>query len=235
MKKQILTIVFILSAVLSYSLPVSAQTTITPGDRREDRLKIRNDRSNLRQDIKNLNQDIKQANKGKGARLLGATVSGVSGSTLTVTKDGRTYAVNTDSSTIFRRHFWGKSSISEISINDQVNVWGKWTDDAKTTIQAKMIRDLSIMKRFGAFVGTISNLNGSTFTLNTVNRGAQSVTLIGSTKCVNRKEQTISCSTDLQNGHRVRVKGMWDAKNKVITEVTQVKDYSLPPLTTPTP
>lgn len=230
MNKRLLAVSLALSIAIA-TLPVFAEDnlSITPPGRGRRLL------NNIRNDRKDLNQDVKQANKGKGARLLGAIVTGVNGSTLTVTMNGKTYTINTDSSTVFRRHFWGKSSLSEISVNDQVNVWGKWSDDAKTTIQAKMVRDLSIMKRFGTFVGTISNLSGSAFTLNTVHRGVQAVTLNGSTKCVDRKMQVINCTTDLKNDHRVRVKGMWDKKNNTITEVTQVKDYSLPPVPTTTP
>lgn len=236
MNKKLLVVTLALSIAV-YTLPVFAQdNSLTPssvpltpsGWRRRLNRDIRNDKRDLFQDIR---RGIR--NKLGLARILGGTVTGVNGSSLTVSKNGKTFTVNTDASTTFRRHFWGKSSISEISVNDIVNVWGKWTDDAKTTIQARMVRDLSIMKRFGSFVGTISNLSGNTFTLNTVHRGAQTVTLSGSTTCVDRKMQTINCSTDLQNGHRVRVKGVWDDKNKTITEVSQVKDYSLPPQPTP--
>lgn len=167
------------------------------------------------------------------ARIFNATVTAKGTSSLTITKDSKTYTVNVDSNTKYRRHFWGKSSFDEISVGDKVNVWGRFTDSTKTTILATLIRDLSIMKRHGVFIGTVSNLSGSTFTLNTVRRGAQTVTLTGSTVCVNRMEQVMSCS-DIKNGDRVRVKGLWDVTNKTITEVTKVKDYSLPPKPTPT-
>ena len=44
--------------------------------------------------------------------------------------------------------------------------------------------------------------------------------------------------TDVQVGHRVRVKGLWDNKLNKITEVTQVKDFTIPAqgvAPTPTP
>jgi hypothetical protein len=62
------------------------------------------------------------------------------------------------------------------------------------------------------------------------------VTVSSSTKFVDRRGKTIA-QTDVAVSHRIRVKGMWDNTNSTITEVTQVKDYSLPvkPAGTPTP
>lgn len=157
-----------------------------------------------------------------------------SGLVLTVDKDGQTYTINTDSNTQLRRRFWGKSTLDEIQVGDLLNINGKWTNDNKTTIQATLIRDLSIQKRWGVFIGNLSGLNGNVFTLNTINRGNQTVTLDSNTKLSNRRGQTISQS-DLQNGHRIRVKGMWDRNANTITEVSQLKNFSLPTKISPTP
>lgn len=165
--------------------------------------------------------------KNKGTKLIGAQVTIVSGNTLTVSKDGNTYTVNTDTTTRFRRHFWGKSAISEISVADFVNIWGKWGDDAKTTITAAMIRDLSIMKRKGVFMGSIKSKDTTNFILTTANRGDQTVYFDSNTKFVGRNDVTIAYS-DINVGDRIRVKGLWDKTLNKITEVTQVKDYSLP-------
>ncbi|NCO89240.1 hypothetical protein AUK04_02800 [Candidatus Roizmanbacteria bacterium CG2_30_33_16] len=50
-----------------------------------------------------------------------------------------------------------------------------------------------------------------------------------SSKIINRTEGIISLA-DLQVGHRVRVKGLWDRTLKTVSEVSQVKDFNLPPL-----
>jgi hypothetical protein len=39
---------------------------------------------------------------------------------------------------------------------------------------------------------------------------------------------------DIQIGHRIRVKGIWDITNKTISEVTQIKDFSIPAKPSPT-
>ncbi len=187
----------------------------------------------LRAEKKEIN-NAKGLFKNKGTKLIGAQVTLVSGNTLTVSKDGNTYTVNTDTNTRFRRHFWGKSEISEISAGDNVNVWGKWADDAKTTITATMIRDLSIMKRKGVFMGSIKSKDTTSFILTSVNRGDQTVYFDSNTKFVGRNEVSIAYA-DINTGDRIRIKGLWDKTLNKITEVTQVKDYSLPVKATPTP
>ena len=118
-----------------------------------------------------------------------------------------------------------------IQPGDTVNVHGKWTDDTCTSFNASVILDMSIQKRFGAFVGTVSSVTASGWTMDTVNRGVQTVTVSSLTKLVNRKNESIS-QFAIKVGDRVRVKGLWDKANSTITEVAHVKDYSLPPKTT---
>ena len=174
----------------------------------------------------------------KGRAAIGSgTISAINGTTLTVkAKDGKQFTILTDDKTQFRRRFWGKSSLSEMSVGDMVNVIGKWTDDTKTTIQARLVRDLSIQKRNGAFIGTVQSVSSSGFVIQTVKRGILTVTTSASTKFVNRKEELIT-KADVIVGHRIRVKGLWDSKLNTLTEVTHVKDFSLPvkPSVTPKP
>lgn len=162
------------------------------------------------------------------------TVTAISSTTITCAKDGKTYTILTDSSTQFRRRFWGKATLSEIQVNDVINVIGKWQDDAHTTVLAKLVRDTSIQKRFGVFFGTVTSLTADGWVMNTLNRGSQTVTVGSSTKFMNRKEETIT-KGDIAVGHRVRVKGLWDSKNSTITDVAQVKDFNLPPKPTGSP
>ena len=116
-----------------------------------------------------------------------------------------------------------------------INVWGKWTNTDGTAMNAAMIRDTSIQKRRGAFVGTVSSKSGNTFTLQTVNRGSQTVTVDTSkAKIVNRKNETMSLDGVSVND-KIQVKGLWDSKLNTITEVTHLKDYSVPIKATVTP
>lgn len=184
-------------------------------------------RNEFKFDLKNLIGLSKKTNKGSQARIINAQVSTVSANSLTVSKDGKSYTVNILVNTTVRRHYWGKSSLSEFSVGDKVNIWGVWTDDTKTTVDAKLIRDLSIMKRFGVFIGNVSSKDSASFVIKSLNRGDQTIFIDSKTKFVNRKEESISFS-NLNMGDRVRVKGLWDKASNKVTDVVQVKDFFLP-------
>ena len=174
------------------------------------------------------------------ASLVNATITGINGTTLTVTQGGKTYTVLTDGNTKERRRFWGSGSISEMQTGDTVNVYGTWTDSMNTTIQAKLVRDVSIQKYNGVFFGTVQTLNSSGWTMTTVERGNQTVTVSSTTKFKDRKGGTLTQSS-VAVGHKIRVRGLWDRNANTVTEVTEVRDYSLPvkttvaPTATPTP
>lgn len=117
----------------------------------------------------------------------------------------------------------------EFTEGDILSVRGKWLDEEKTTLEARVIRNLSIQKRKGTFWGTIKKIeaDGKTFTLTSANRGDQTVVTDASTKFIDRSAKPIT-SADLKEGHRVRVSGLWDNKLNKITEVSRIKDWSLP-------
>jgi hypothetical protein len=166
----------------------------------------------------------------RGRAAIGSgIVTAKNGTTLTIDKDGTTYTVLTDSKTQFRRRFWGKSTLDEISVNDAVNVIGKWTDDTQKTIQATLVRDVSIQKRFGVFFGQVLSVTSTGWVMSTIggNRPNQTVTVSSTTKFMDLVGHTITAS-DVALGHRVRVKGMWDNANNTVTEVKEVKDFNLP-------
>lgn len=179
---------------------------------------------------------ILQMLKGKKAVLKEAELLSIDGTKLTVTKDGKNYTVLTDDKTKLRRKYWGVAKLSEFTAKDKsafgkgdlLNIRGSWEDENQTTIKALFVRNLSIQKRNGVFFGTVTAKTDTGFTMNTVVRGAQTVTIDASTKYINRKQQTIGFS-DLATGQKVRVRGLWDSLNATITEVTQIKDFSLPP------
>ncbi len=238
-KKTLISSGLVASMLASSISPVFAQTTSQTQNPVEgfwkslhkDVKDVKNDTTpgpEKRQDKKGVIQDLKDATKMKGA-----VVTAINGSTLTVSFNGKTYTVNTDRGTIFRKHFFGKSSLSEISVNDKIDVLGKFTDNAKTTIQARFIRDASIMKRHGIFFGTVTSKGSTSFVLQTKNRGSQTITISGTTKFTDQKGDSISYS-QLNLNDKVRVEGVWDSVSKQLTEVDRVRDFSIP-TTTPTP
>src|SRR3989338_2911199 len=128
--------------------------------------------------------------------------------------------------------------LQQALIRNKINIHGIFTDDSKTTILASLIRDLSIMKRHGVFFGEVTQKNSDNFVIKSKQRDNQTVYFTDSTKFVNRNGQSISY-TELQTGHQIRVRGLWDKSLNKIIEVSEVKNFSLPPkptkTTTPTP
>ncbi len=180
---------------------------------------------------------LKKAFELRGKASIGSgQVTAKDGTTLTVTSEGKTYTVQTDAKTQFRFKFWGKGNLDAIAVGHTVNVIGKWQDDARTTVLARQIRDLSLQKRFGVFIGEIKSLLSGGWVMSTKSekRADQTVTVSSSTKFVNRKEERIAQS-DIVVGHKVRVKGLWDKEANTVTEVAHVKDFDLPVKTPLTP
>lgn len=228
-----------LALCVSFVMPQA----VIAGDLKDAKQDFREAREELREQRKNLFQEFREKMKsafsnfavaGK-AIILKAEVTAVSDTTLTITKDGTTYTVNLTDKTQLRRRFGAKSDIAEFSVGNIVNVYGAWTDDTHTVINARLIRNLSIQKRFAVFIGQVKSLMSGGWVMTTLSakRPDQTVTVSSSTKFVNRKEEAIT-QTDIQVGHRVRVKGLWDSSNNTVTEVTHVKDFSLPPVPTVT-
>jgi hypothetical protein len=160
------------------------------------------------------------------------TVASLGANSLTVTTATGTVTVNTQANTVFLRRFGGKSDLAEFSTGDQVTVIGKTAGTATTSIDARLIRNASIQKRYGTFAGTVQGVSTTGFTLQPDRRPSQSVTVTAKTKITDRQGKTLP-QTSLAAGHRVRFHGLWDNKLNTVTEVAYVRDYSLPIPKTP--
>lgn len=175
------------------------------------------------------NNDSKEKNENtvRPRRLYGAktgTVTAINGTSLTIhPKTGADYTVNTDGNTKFFRNFGGKSSLSEIAVNDRIMVQGT-VDSTAMTILASKIVDTSIQKIGGRFYGTITSVSGNTLVLASTKRGNLTVT-IGTTTVIKGKSGTLAQS-DLVSGDKIWVTGVWDKVNATLTEVTLIRDLS---------
>ncbi len=226
----------ILALVLTFASLTPKVFASSIAEAREERKEARRE---YREEKKNLFEQFKERFSSRAAEvrnfmsarvnISNAKVTAKTDTTLTIEKDGKSYTVSIDNKTQIRRRFWGKSELSEFSVGNIVNVIGIWTDDSHTTITARLIRNLSIQKRFGVFFGEVKSLLGDGWVMSTKseNRADQTVTVTGTTKFENRKGETIT-KADVVVGHKVRVRGLWDKSQNTVTEVTQVKDFSLP-------
>ena len=227
--KSRIVIIALAAAVLANPSSIYAKIRFGIGPTiRVERKELKNE---FKEEVKGLRDEFKKKLENfriQVAKIIGGEITAISGTSLTVNKDAKTYTVNTDANTHFQRHYWGKSSLAEFSVGNKVNVRGKFTDEAKTTILAHLIRNLSIMKRHGVFLGDVTVKNGDNFVISSKNRGNQTVYFSSSTKFVKRNQESMTYA-DLQVGQRVRVRGLWDKSLNKITEVSEVKDYALPP------
>lgn len=254
MKKTFLGLIFV-SSFLVIVTPLYAETNFGRGIKNTIRETIQEGKEaslspkEIRQEVKEqVREEIKERNEGLldkvknmvrknlrfNARIKG-TIGSVGASSMTVTgDDGKTYAVNITSETKLLRRFGGTSGLSEFSVGNEVSVIGKFTDESQTTIDAKLIRNLSIQKRWGVFFGEVTVKNSDNFVMKTIERGDQTVYFGSETKFLSHKKETISY-TDLQIGNRVRVKGMWDRSSNKITEIEEIRVFPQKPSVTPTP
>ena len=179
-------------------------------------------------------EKIKSVFRRESISILSGKITEVGDGFIVIEKEGKSIKVVISEGTKLRRRFWGKSSFSEFSKGDLVNVIGVWTNEQKTQIQARLIRNLTLQKRFGVVFGKVKAKTENTIVIETEKKGELSVTFSSETKMVNRKMEAITIA-DIHIGNRIRVKGLWDNQTKTITEVTQIKSFSVPLSSTPKP
>jgi hypothetical protein len=233
MKKISLGLI-ILATILTISSPVFAapKRFNIARETENERRKESSDPANTKADTKEARMSLLEKVKGfmKKSLRFEARVKGkitvIGSKSFSLNGEDGTFQVNVNDKTQILRKFGGKSSLNEYSVGDEVVVFGKFTDDTKLIIDAKTIKNNSIQKRFGAFFGKVITKNSDNFTLESLERGTQTV-YFGTAIIVNRKEITITF-VDIKIGDRVRVKGVWDKTLNKINEVIQIKDFTLP-------
>jgi hypothetical protein len=148
-------------------------------------------------------------------------------------KENHSYKVKITDKTQLIRRSGGRSNLGEFAVGDEVNVVGKWVDEQKTTIEAVLVRNLSIQKRFGVFFGQVTEKKDNYFVITTINRGNQKIYFTNLTEFLSYKKNQITYS-DIQIGDRVRVKGVWDRSSNEIRETQEVRVFPQAPRLTPT-
>lgn len=151
------------------------------------------------------------------------TVSSVTGTTINLAgKNGTAYTVNTTGAKL-SRHYGAALLITDIQNGDTLSVTGQVLG---TNIAAKKIRDDSLQARYGTFSGTVSAVSSTGFSLQSKDRGAQTVNTTSTT--VFKKGNQTARLTDVTVGQTVSVGGVWDRTNSNVTanRVTIKVSYS---------
>jgi hypothetical protein len=142
--------------------------------------------------------------------------------TLEAVKGGKTYTVSAGSAKIVRGTGEKKIKFSKLKEGDVIKIEGSFNGESVT---ATRIRDYSFNnKRYAIFYGKIDSLDdgSSTFKINTLERGSQNVTVIGTTDIEDEDNDDINLS-DLNADDRVLVRGKWNDKLNTITKTEWVE------------
>ncbi len=188
-------------------------------------------RREIKNEIKERNQGVLDKIKNQIKEKLSSktkvegTIEEITSNSLQV-KDsqGNSYQIKFSEGTKFVRRFGGVSNINEFKIGNKVVVFGQYTDEAKMIIEARLIRNLSIQKRWGVFFGEVVSKADLSFVIKTISRGELTVYISASTKLLSHDKKEINFS-DLKIGDRVRVKGVWDKDLKEIREVDEIRVF----------
>jgi hypothetical protein len=140
-------------------------------------------------------------------------VQSVSGNVITLTaKDGTTFTADATNAKLMRRFGATIVDISAIQNGDTLVVTGLMNG---TTFTVSSIRDTSLQARNGTFTGSVTAVSGASFTIQSKDRGIQTINTTPTTVFKNRK--TAAALTDIAVGQTVIVSGVWDRTNSNMT------------------
>ncbi len=152
-------------------------------------------------------------------KTISGAVTSINGMTLAVknTKDSVVYTVDATNAKLVRK-FGANMVIGDIQVNDILFVNGTISTTTPTTVVAKVIRDESLQARNATFNGTVVTITGTSFTLQTKERGLQTVNTTSSSTI--KKNGTTATFADITVGATVRVDGIWNNTNNNIAAKT---------------
>jgi len=145
---------------------------------------------------------------------MSGTVQSVSGDTINFTnKKGQSFSFDASSAKLMRRYGAAIVDPSSLQNGDMLSVMGIMNGNAGFTAQT--IRDNSLQARNGTFSGSVTAVNGASFTLQSKNRGAQTINTT-STTVFKQGKTTVTLAT-VAVGQTVTVTGVWDRTNSNVT------------------
>ncbi len=160
----------------------------------------------------------KRQEKRQEKTITGAVTS-INGMTLMVknTKDSVVYTVDATNAKLVRK-FGATMVIGDIQVNDILFVNGTISTTTPTAITAKIIRDESLQARNATFNGTVTTITGTSFTLQSRERGLQTVNTTSSSTI--KKNGSPATFADITVGATVRVDGVWNNTSNTVTAKT---------------
>lgn len=161
------------------------------------------------------------------AKIVKGNLTAISDESLTVNKDNEQFNIEIDEKSKVLSKYYSKIDPKDLKNGDQVSIWGKWKDEGKTAVQAKLIRDLSREIRKGVVNGKFKKISETQFSVTRANGKEFIVTFDEKTKIMNRKGIAISYS-DIKDNDHLAVTGLVDHTNLTVAKTSKVRDLSLP-------
>jgi hypothetical protein len=178
----------------------------------------------------------------EGKVLMRGTIASVESGSLTVTSWGGAWTVNVGSSAKVLPVAAG-NDLTQFKVGDFVDVQGTISQSSSWTIDATLVRDWTYHQTITQeqkqnvqsahqtmksetprnYVGTVSNINGTSFTL-TVGSTTYTVNVAAGAKVINRNWITLPVA-NIQSGDNVRVWGI-NSNNTITASI--VRDVSIP-------
>lgn len=163
-------------------------------------------------------------------RLRNAVITAIDTETKTITaeKNDVSYVIDA-SKAIFKRKYGARCDIYELMVGDYIRVWGVISG---TNITAIKVKDYSIQRWRGSFVGTITTIDseiysdnkGQTFRqfeIKSHYRGNQIIRVYDTTQI--KYKRTSKAFTDLAIGQKIVAKGIWNNTQSLVYNTKWVK------------
>jgi hypothetical protein len=161
------------------------------------------------------------------AKIVKGDLVSVSEDVLTVNTGSQQFDVEVDDQSKVLSKYYSKIDHKDLKSGDQISIWGKWIDEAKTVIQAKLVRDLSQEIRKGVVNGIFTRVSDTQFTVTKANGKIFKITIDTNTKIMNRKGDIISYN-NIKNNDHLAVTGLVDHSKLTVTNTSKVRDLDLP-------
>jgi hypothetical protein len=129
----------------------------------------------------------------------------------------RKYVVNVDAQTVILNRNRTQLSLSNLKVGDELNIYGATSDNGQT-IDADIVRDLSLPVVASAYSGTVTQVNAD-----------------GSFVIQNGDGRMITVQSPIQVGVTVQLKGVLDSLSNVISQVSSIVIGAAVPTPVPVP
>jgi hypothetical protein len=161
------------------------------------------------------------------AKIVKGSLTAISEDVLSVNQGDEQFNVEIDDQSKVLSKYYSKIDPKTLKSGDLISIWGKWVDEAKTMIQAKLVRDLSREVRKGVVNGLFTRISATQFSMTKANGKVFTITFDKNAKIMNRKGNTILYS-DIKDNDHLAVTGLVDHTNLTVVSTSKVRDLDLP-------